>query len=199
MRAPKLVTEQFHYVGWPEATGFEDGARFDLGGVSVDRGPRSGHTGGHCVYLVASDDGSHRTVITGDIDLSAFGPYYGDATSDLDAFEASLARARQWTPGTTSRSTTRASSRATRRSCSRSSRPRRRFPVRESALIGLLEEPRTLTELCDIGIVYRPGTTTPVFGRRRRAALDRTPPGTPDRVWQVVAETVSDGTRYRLA
>ena len=33
--------------------------------------------------------------ITGDIDLSSFGPYYGDASSDLDAFEASLARARE--------------------------------------------------------------------------------------------------------
>jgi hypothetical protein len=27
-----------------------------------------------------------------------------------------------------------------------------------SALLGLVGEPRTLAELCDIGIVYRPGT-----------------------------------------
>ena len=36
-----------------------------------------------------SDDGT-RVVATGDIDLTTFGPYYGDASSSLEAFEATL-------------------------------------------------------------------------------------------------------------
>ena len=45
-----------------------------------------GHTAGHTVFVIEPDG----VVVTGDIDLSSFGPYYGDETSSLDAFEATL-------------------------------------------------------------------------------------------------------------
>ena len=67
-----LVTERFHYVGWPKAVGLDDGHVIDLGGVSVTLIHAPGHTAGHSVYLIESAEG--RVLVTGDIDLSSFGP-----------------------------------------------------------------------------------------------------------------------------
>ena len=47
-----------------------------------------GHTAGHCVLLVEPQG----IAFIGDFDLSSFGPYYGDATSSLADFRASLRR-----------------------------------------------------------------------------------------------------------
>jgi glyoxylase-like metal-dependent hydrolase (beta-lactamase superfamily II) len=194
-----LVTEQFHYIGWPSATGLEGGARFDLGEVSVTAIHAPGHTGGHCVYLIASDDGSHRTVVTGDIDLSSFGPYYGDAQSDLEEFEATL----EMLPSLVADHYVTFHHKGVIDGHTAFVFAVEAFAAsitrRETALLDLLSEPRTFDELCDIGIVYRPGTRPPLFGdgvevnsiRRHLAQL--TAQG------RAVAETVSDGTRYRLA
>ncbi len=86
-----VVVDQFHYRPRPDAIAFDDGALFDLGGgVTVRAIHAPGHTGGHCLFHVEPDD----VLFTGDIDLSSFGPYYGDASSDLEAFEASIRRVR---------------------------------------------------------------------------------------------------------
>jgi glyoxylase-like metal-dependent hydrolase (beta-lactamase superfamily II) len=45
-----------------------------------------GHTAGHCALLVEPQG----VAFIGDIDLSGFGPYYGDATSSLAAFRRTL-------------------------------------------------------------------------------------------------------------
>ena len=45
-----------------------------------------GHTCGHCVLLVEPGG----IAFIGDIDLSSFGPYYGDATSSLAEFRRTL-------------------------------------------------------------------------------------------------------------
>jgi glyoxylase-like metal-dependent hydrolase (beta-lactamase superfamily II) len=45
-----------------------------------------GHTAGHCVLLVEPQG----IAFIGDIDLSGFGPYYGDATSSLSQFRRTL-------------------------------------------------------------------------------------------------------------
>jgi glyoxylase-like metal-dependent hydrolase (beta-lactamase superfamily II) len=87
----RTVVEQFHYVPRPDAQGFADGAVFDLGGgVTVRAIHTPGHTRGHTAFLVEPDG----VLYLGDIDLSSFGPYYGDAWSDLEAFERTLALVR---------------------------------------------------------------------------------------------------------
>jgi glyoxylase-like metal-dependent hydrolase (beta-lactamase superfamily II) len=48
-----------------------------------------GHTRGHSGFRI-----SQGVFFLSDIDLTGFGPYYGDAWSDLEDFEASLARVR---------------------------------------------------------------------------------------------------------
>ena len=93
----KLETD-FNYVPRPDAIAFADGATWDLGGgVSVRAIHMPGHTAGHCVLLVEPAG----VAFIGDIDLSSFGPYYGDATSSLADFRRTLARvadipARTW-------------------------------------------------------------------------------------------------------
>jgi glyoxylase-like metal-dependent hydrolase (beta-lactamase superfamily II) len=47
-----------------------------------------GHTAGHCVLLIEPEG----VAFIGDIDLTGFGPYYGDASSSLRDFRRSLAR-----------------------------------------------------------------------------------------------------------
>ncbi len=82
------IIREFCYTPRPDAISYEDGARWDLGGVQVSAIHMPGHTRGHCVLLVEP----HGIAFIGDIDLSSFGPYYGDATSNLGAFRTSLAR-----------------------------------------------------------------------------------------------------------
>jgi glyoxylase-like metal-dependent hydrolase (beta-lactamase superfamily II) len=83
----KLV-EAFNYHPRPDATGYGDGAVWDLGGVRVRALHMPGHTAGHCVLLVEPQG----IAFIGDIDLSGFGPYYGDATSSLAQFRQTLQR-----------------------------------------------------------------------------------------------------------
>ena len=79
---------QFHYQPRPDATAYVDGATWDLGGgVRVRAQHLPGHTAGHCALLVESEG----LAFIGDIDLSGFGPYYGDATSNLTDFRRTLA------------------------------------------------------------------------------------------------------------
>jgi glyoxylase-like metal-dependent hydrolase (beta-lactamase superfamily II) len=84
------VVEDFAYAPRAEVHTFEDGASFDLGGVTIDVVHTPGHTRGHCVLMVPQA----RTAYLGDIELTGFGPYYGDAWSSLEDFEKSIARCR---------------------------------------------------------------------------------------------------------
>lgn len=85
------VTERFNYVARPDAEGFADGACFDLGGSTLRVFHTPGHTRGHCVFRIEPEG----LLFLGDIELSSFGPYYGDAWSDLEDFERSIARVRE--------------------------------------------------------------------------------------------------------
>ena len=81
------IEQEFDYRPRPDATGYADGASWQLGGgVTVRAQHLPGHTAGHCALLVDSVG----LAFIGDIDLSGFGPYYGDATSSLADFRRSL-------------------------------------------------------------------------------------------------------------
>jgi len=85
----RLVVEEFSYTPRPDAIGFTDGHVFDLGGVTVEAVHLPGHTRGHSGFRITGG-----VFFLSDIDLSGFGPYYGDMWSDLDDFEASLVAVR---------------------------------------------------------------------------------------------------------
>jgi glyoxylase-like metal-dependent hydrolase (beta-lactamase superfamily II) len=84
----RKIEGDFHYRPRPDATGYADGAVWELGGVRVRAVHLPGHTAGHCVLLVEPQG----IAFIGDFDLSSFGPYYGDATSSLTDFRRSLRR-----------------------------------------------------------------------------------------------------------
>lgn len=77
--------EEMHYAPRPDAKGFGDGHVFDLGGIQATAHHLPGHTRGHSGFMI---DGG--VFFLSDIDLTGFGPYYGDVWSDLDQFEHSL-------------------------------------------------------------------------------------------------------------
>jgi glyoxylase-like metal-dependent hydrolase (beta-lactamase superfamily II) len=170
----KAVRERFHYQERPDALPFRDGDVFELGGgvrVRVIHTP--GHTRGHCALLVEPDS----VLYLGDIDLSSFGPYYGDAWSDLEDFERSLARvrgieARHYATfhhiGVVDRATF----------LERLGRFAAVIGDRERRLLAFLAEaPRTLDEVAAHRFVYRPADpvpfAAPVERRSMRQHIDR--------------------------
>jgi glyoxylase-like metal-dependent hydrolase (beta-lactamase superfamily II) len=154
----QALLEQFHYQPRPDATGFRDGHVFELGGgVRVRAIHTPGHTRGHCALLVEPD----AVLYLGDIDLSSFGPYYGDAWSDLEDFERSLARVREiealWYA--TFHHVGVLDGRAA--FLERLDRYAAVIARREERLLAFLAEPRTLGEIAAHRFVYRPGDAVP--------------------------------------
>jgi len=85
----QYMLDKFDFVLRPDAIGYEDGAVWDLGGgVKVLALHMPGHTSGHCVLLVEPVG----LAFLGDIELSGFGPYYGDRTSSLLEMRRTLKR-----------------------------------------------------------------------------------------------------------
>ena len=88
-RLRRKIEAQFHYAPRPDAQAYADGQQWDLGaGVIVTAHHLPGHTAGHCALVVEPAG----VAFIGDIDLTGFGPYYGDATSSLSQFRDSLRR-----------------------------------------------------------------------------------------------------------
>ncbi len=150
----KMDTD-FSYRPRPDAIAYRDGAVWDLGGgIRVRAVHLPGHTAGHCALVVEP----HGIAFIGDIDLSSFGPYYGDATSCLADFRRSLAQlpsldARVWiTSHHKGVYTDRAAFEEALRAYTA------RLDAREAVLIDRLRDaPRTLEELAEGGFLYPPG------------------------------------------
>ena len=85
----KVVVEEFNFAPRPDAHGFSDGAVFDLGETKIEAVHLPGHTRGHSGFRI-----SEGVFFLSDIDLTGFGPYYGDVWSDLEDFEESLRKVR---------------------------------------------------------------------------------------------------------
>jgi glyoxylase-like metal-dependent hydrolase (beta-lactamase superfamily II) len=150
----------FHIGDTPGATGFADGDVFDLGGVTVRVLHLPGHTRGHSAFVVEPDG----VAFVGDVDLSSFGPYYGDHWSDLEDFVASIARVRELDAAhyVTFHHKGIVSGR------DEFVRQLDAFASvidgRDDRLIAMLAKPLSFDELVAEGIVYRPGTRPPHFG-----------------------------------
>lgn len=149
--ADRMLRDEFHVTGRPDALGFTDGSVFDLGGRKVTALHLPGHTPGHSGFLVEPDG----FLFVADIDLTSFGPFYGDVGSDLAAFEASMHRCAgvdaHWY-GTSHQKGVIAGA------------PKFRHRLREfagvmeqrdAALLAFLAEPRTVQEIVGHRLVYR--------------------------------------------
>ena len=83
----EIVDRDFHYHPRPDATAYASDTTWDLGGgVRVRAHHLPGHTSGHCALVIESEG----VAFIGDIDLTGFGPYYGDGTSSLADFRRTL-------------------------------------------------------------------------------------------------------------
>lgn len=153
-----LLTERFFVTPRADALGFGDGEVFELGGgVRIRAVHAPGHTRGHCLFHVEPDD----VLYLGDIDLSSFGPYYGDAWSSLEDFERTLARVREMRARhyATFHHVGVLDDRATY--LARLDRFSAVIADREARLLEFLREPRSLAEIARHRFVYRPGDAVP--------------------------------------
>ncbi|MFD9036333.1 MBL fold metallo-hydrolase [Streptomyces sp. NPDC059567] len=152
------MRDAFHVRGRPDAMACADGDVFDLGGgrtVTVVHLP--GHTTGHSGFLVEPDG----FLFLADIDLTSFGPYYGDINSSLVDFEASLRRCRdidaRWYGTFHQKGVIEGATEFRRRLDVYSSVVERR----DATLLAFLREPRTLEEVVAHRLVYRPHVEGP--------------------------------------
>jgi glyoxylase-like metal-dependent hydrolase (beta-lactamase superfamily II) len=153
----KALVDEFHYRPRADAEGFAEARVFDLGGVTVRVIHAPGHTRGHCCLAIEPDG----VLYLGDIDLTGFGPYYGDAWSSLPAFEHTLTAVRnlQARHYATFHHIGVIDGREAFRS--RLDRFSAVIQAREQRLVEFLAEPRTLDEIVAHRFVYRPGDAVP--------------------------------------
>ncbi len=172
----KAMVDDFNYVARPDARPFEEGDVFRLGGVDIEVMHTPGHTRGHSCFIVCWRDGEgapRRFVYLGDIELTGFGPYYGDAWSSLRDFEATLQRVRcleaDWY-GTFHHIGVLAGREAF---LERFEKFAAMVGKRETRLLEFIAEPRTLDEIVAHRIVYRPQDDVPYADsvERRSAQL----------------------------
>ncbi|MFI6873442.1 MBL fold metallo-hydrolase [Streptomyces sp. NPDC050400] len=186
-----LMRDEFHVHGRPDALGFEDGAVFDLGGRTVTVVHLPGHTAGHCGFLVEPDG----FLYVGDIDLTSFGPYYGDVGSSLADFEASMRRCREidakWFGTAHHKGVIEGAEEFRRRLDAFAGVVEKR----DAALLAFLTEPRTVDEIAEHRLVYRPH----VQGAHVRPVELRTAAQHLDRLTQDGLVTVVAEGRFRAA
>ncbi|MER7519468.1 MBL fold metallo-hydrolase [Streptomyces sp. NPDC126499] len=166
--ADKAMRDRFHVRGRPDARGFEDGAVFDLGGRTVTVVHLPGHTAGHSGFLIEPDG----FLFVADIDLTSFGPYYGDVGSSLVDFEASVRRCREidarWYGTSHQKGVIEGAAEFRRRLDAFVGVVERR----DATLLAFLGEPRTVEEIVEHRLVYRPHVQGPhVNPAERRTAV----------------------------
>lgn len=153
----RTIVDDFHYRACDEPNALQDGQVFDLGGVRLRVVHAPGHTRGHSLFHIEPDD----VLYLGDIDLSSFGPYYGDAWSSLEDFERTLERVRdveaRWY--VTFHHVGVLDGRAA--FLEKLDRFANVIRTREARLLEFLAEPHTIDEVAAHRFVYRPGDPVP--------------------------------------
>lgn len=171
--ADRALRDKFHVQGWPDAQGFTNGTEFDLGGRTVTVVHLPGHTAGHSGFLIEPDG----FLFVADIDLSSFGPYYGDLSSSLVDFEASMRRCRdieaRWYGTAHQKGVIDGSAEFRRRLDDFAGVVEKR----DAKLLEFLGEPRNINDIAEHRLVYRPQVegahVTPVERRTASQHLDR--------------------------
>jgi hydroxyacylglutathione hydrolase len=82
----RTLIQEFHFRPLANFTPYFPGQLFQLGEVILEIIPAPGHTPGHSCFHFPGQ----QLLFLADVDLTPFGPWYGDAASDLEAFDATL-------------------------------------------------------------------------------------------------------------
>jgi glyoxylase-like metal-dependent hydrolase (beta-lactamase superfamily II) len=161
------VCERFHFMPRPDPVALSDGEVLELGRCRVRVLHAPGHTRGHCFFHIEPDD----VLFLGDVELSRFGPYYGDAWSSLEDFEATLRAAKAM----------RARFYATfhhvgvledrDRFLERLGAFSAVIETRERRLLEFLQQPHSLQEIAQHRFVYRPQDQVPLAEAVERRSM----------------------------
>ncbi|GAB10587.1 hypothetical protein GOARA_061_00260 [Gordonia araii NBRC 100433] len=150
------MVEEFRWAPLPDARTFGDDAVFDLGGgVRIRVVPLPGHTAGHCGFLVEPDG----VFYIADVELSSFGPVYGDRDSSLTAVRETLRVVADVDAAVVVPYHAKGPYFERAEFLSALARHADALDAREGRLLALLAEaPASVDELTGKGIVYRVGT-----------------------------------------
>jgi glyoxylase-like metal-dependent hydrolase (beta-lactamase superfamily II) len=82
----RTLTQDFHFRPLAQFTPYFPGQLFQLGEVILEIIPAPGHTPGHSCFHFPRQ----QLLFLADVDLTPFGPWYGDVTSNLETFASTL-------------------------------------------------------------------------------------------------------------
>ena len=91
-----MMTEIWGYRESPVHRELQDNEAFEIGGVRMRLIYLPGHTPGHAGVWFEDED----AFFVADIDLTSFGPFYGDFFSSIDQFVDSIRKVRDLKPRT---------------------------------------------------------------------------------------------------
>ncbi|OPX14874.1 MBL fold metallo-hydrolase [Gordonia sp. i37] len=153
-----VMTDDYHLPAVRDGVvGVTDGHTFDLGDQTATVIHLPGHTAGHCGVLIEPAG----FLYVADIDLTSFGPMYGDLGSSLDDFFASIDRVGEidarWYGTFHHKGVVSGRSEFGNRLATY----RHRILEREERLLEFLRQPRTFDEIVAHRLVYRPHVEAP--------------------------------------
>jgi glyoxylase-like metal-dependent hydrolase (beta-lactamase superfamily II) len=143
-----FVKKEMGFKDFMISNTFEDRHRFDLGGHVLEAFRCPGHTEDHYCFRLM-DTG---IVLSTDIDLTSFGPWYANEESDIGRFRQSIALLKGSRPDCV----VSAHMGVIRQGIEeRFDRFLDAFDQRDARIIALLDTPRSMEELLEQGIIYR--------------------------------------------
>lgn len=146
----KTLVEAFHFRPRPTVQAFQDGTELRVGRTTLQVIHTPGHTPGHSCFFFPRES----ILYLADIDLTPFGPWYGDATSDINAFLASLERL-QSLPADLYLCAHGQGIFEAREARGALQRFKQVIFDREAQLLDLLDRPRPLADLVSRRLIYR--------------------------------------------
>jgi glyoxylase-like metal-dependent hydrolase (beta-lactamase superfamily II) len=166
----QVLEDEFQFVGSPDAVGVSADTVFDLGGdVRAEVVHLPGHTRGHCGVMVPSAG----VCYLGDIDLSGFGPYYGDAWSSLEDFRVTLALCRDIDADFYVTFHHKHVVEGRDRFLAQLTEFTDVIARRDDELLAFLSEPRTLADIVAHRFVYRPTVDEPMVDSIERRSMSQ--------------------------
>ena len=88
----QYISQHLGFRDAPPTHTFDDGHSFDFGGPQGGIELLAVHTPGHTVDHTCFFEPTHGVLLSFDIDLTSFGPWYGHRESDVAQFKASIRR-----------------------------------------------------------------------------------------------------------
>jgi glyoxylase-like metal-dependent hydrolase (beta-lactamase superfamily II) len=143
-----FVKKEMGFDNFTSGNSFGSGHRFDLGGLGVEAIHCPGHAEDHyCFHLPEVG-----VILSTDIDLSSFGPWYANEESDIDKFRESIGRLKSCRPACV----VSAHMGVIRRGVGdRFERFLQAFDERDARILGSLNRPMSIEELVDCALIYR--------------------------------------------